>query len=724
MESNEELILTFTKDVERIRSELPQKVSQFNSLDLIANITHYNHIHSVIKYEDYRGDKQFFISEALAIETLKGQYIKDSNIKIENFMNEVMSIQKLVDEYCTKLSMLNFLIAGISGVNDSVSHRLSSEEHTVRNPGLPDHHFIISTEMFEPLEDIIKSHYGFTIKESVIFRECYNDYINERYFNEIERIKDSIPNYIAEIIEFKKTGLLKDDSDFDRNSIIAFSKMNNKTRKEQILNSIKIQLHYNLKEIYTFNTTDLSEYTGINVKSLGSILELLSVEFNFIPQNEEIFKPVSILKTKPIIKHDKKYIVPSIPLLNFSIENVIEEGLKKNTKIFNRYTKTKHDYLLNKGLELLESLLPNSTVFPPNLYYSIDDKTYETDGLILWDSTLIIIEAKGIKISTKAKKGHKLKIQDHLDDIFKDSYKQAKRTHTYIQDSDAPKFKTKKSKKFDIDKSKIDNYIFLSLTLEPVGNISLEFKVNENLGYFDQNNFPFIISLYDLIVIADIIENPILFFYYIKRRKLVLSENYFSTYEELDLFGYFIYDLLYVEHIIEEAKIKNIDKVYLENATDEINDYYMYKFGHKEIHTPKPKINIDRDLNKFLLCLDKSPVQHRLKIALLVLEFSNKSHKVFFKKVRKIKKSFSRDRKGHDCTIYSKYGGGLGLTFMTLTNREKLDEKLYNYCIFKQRQLNADTWIGIGDVSLKEFSYNFKSMFICMNKTDDARISI
>jgi hypothetical protein len=63
-----------------------------------------------------------------------------------------------------------------------------------------------------------------------------------------------------------------------------------------------------------------------------------------------------------------------------------------------------------------------------------------------------------------------------------------------------------------------------------------------------------------------------------------------STYEELDLVSRFLYNGLYFERTLKEAKEKNVTDVWFDGDTDSINDYYMYKFGHKTKFTEKHEI--------------------------------------------------------------------------------------------------------------------------------------
>ena len=142
----------------------------------------------------------------------------------------------------------------------------------------------------------------------------------------------------------------------------------------------------------------------------------------------------------------------------------------------------------------------------------------------------------------------------------------------------------------------------------------------------------------------------------------------------------------------------------------------MYKFGNKTKFTNKPKCYISKELNDFLLQLDCSKIPHRVRMALLLLEFNDKSVKQLMDLVKEIKDTFVKDKGLHDCSIYTHSLGGLGVTFMTGQNKNELSFKLHQYCTYKLHQQNSNAWIGFGDTSTDRKVFNFQSMFFAMKE--------
>lgn len=701
-------------EIEKFYSFLSENVKKFQTFDLLSYISYYNHLHDSETYSDFRGDKHFFVSEVLALLCLKSEFVNESTISEDDFLELTMEIQKTVLNYCGRNDALEIHKGhsprGENTISDVVS-LLSREAKQIRNPGLPAHHLIFAERLFEPIKEELKSLFGFSIPDSVVIRKLLPDLINKKCRTAIDEAESKAKKYAEQILKYRKTKVVEDKSVFTKEQLEEYSLLPDKQIKEGLQSHLLNELFTHFSKTYTFTEQELADFTHLDLQSVQAFLKIFSCGFPSLKAEDKIYEPVTILKTKPFIEHNGRYLIPSLPLLVWAVEDVIEAAIKKNQKLNAKYPNIKHDFLLKQGLEYFKSLLPTATIFQPNLFYYVNNDQCETDGLIIYDQVLFIIEAKANRITQKAKSGHELKMEDHLKDIVRDSYTQGIRTLKYIEEKGIAEFKTKSGERVEINRNDFDDIIIVSMTLEPVGNLSMSIKATNDIGYFNDGHFPWIISIYDLVVLADLFENPIMLIHYIKRRKKFLSSKILSTYEELDLVSYFLFNGLYIEHTLKDAQDKNVTWIEYAPDTDKINDYYMYKFGKKTKLTEKPKCYISKEFNDFLLQLDRSKMPHRVRMALMLLEFNDKSIKQLMDWVKKTKKTFSKDKGLHDCSIYTHSMGGLGVTFMTGIDRHELNFNLHRYCTYKLRQQNSNTWMGFGDVSTDRKIYKFQSMF-------------
>ncbi len=702
-------------DLEKYHNIIVEISKKIQTFDLLSCISYYNHLHNTESYSDYRGDKHFFVAEVIALHCLKNDFIIETIISEDDFIETIMKIQDAVLNYCGRtdaLEMTKDKYIKDDAISE-ISYILSREAKKIRNPGLPDHHFIFTEKLFKPINKEIEDYFGFTISESVKIRKMLPELINERCRVEFDNVKRNTNKAAYEISKYRNSrkqleNNLFTEAEFDKLLPLRYKKLH-MVIHANFLN----KLFFSFSNIYTFSAEELAEYTNIKLENLNRFLKTFSCGFPSLNKEDKIYEPISILKSKPIIVHNGRYFIPSTPLLTWAVEDYIFDCLFSNNQIKTKrsISDIRHDFLLDEAFTFFKKLLPSATFYETNLTYYFDGKKCETDGMFLFDRTLFIVEAKGHRITNRAKKGFEDRTEKHLKEIIQESYNQGIRTLKYIEHNLKSEFKPKKSIKIELNQSQYDDIVIVSLILEPIGNLSMSVKATNQIGYFNDGHFPWIISIYDLIVLADLFDNPFLLIQYIKRRKKFLSSNLLSIYEELDLVTYFQLNGLYTDDILKDAKEKSTNWIQYSPDTDAINDYYMYQFGYKQKFTPKPKFYISSELDNFLLQLDKSKLPHRVRLALLLLEFNQDAIKQFMDKVRITKNDFFKDETLHDCSIYTHSLNGLGVTFMTCKNKQELDYNLHKYCTYKLNELNSNTWIGFGDVSSDPKCFEFKSMY-------------
>lgn len=693
---------------------LEQNISLFESFQIIANISHYNHLHDTSQYTDYRADKMLVIPEIITLIALKAPYVEQPTVNLENYQKIVQQIQDdAVGYFHIKSSIIwQERHEAPDTTLSRVTNKLAQDELHVRNPGLPDHHRIITKALFTPMDEEIRKHFGFGVEDAIIIRNEVLNMINLRYQKHVTTIFKASEFLITEITAFRNTGRVKENSELSRVQLLNYANMRSKAMKNAIAHYSIAKAHFHLQGVYAFTAEELAEHCSITKLAAENFLKQFSTGFSAVKPDKEVLTSDSILRIKPVLKKGEKYMVPSYAMLTWCAEPVYESYINTKPKLVSKYKDIKHDYLLDEGIRLLTGILKGAEVFPKNLYYQPDDLgRCETDGMIGYDRTLFIIEAKGNRLSQKAKDGSYLRTEKHLKDIIRDSTEQGRRTKKYIQENVNPVFRIENGKKIAFDPDKYDEFVVISLTLEPIGHLVPILKVANDLEYFGDNVFPWIISIYDLLVFADMIEMPILLLHYLKRRKRFLEADHISIYEEIDILAYFLSNGLYIKQTLKEGIEKNISHMSFTNNTDEINDYYMYYFGHKKQFTEKPKYFLKTDYMTLLKAVEDSGIPNRSLLMLEMLEPARDAIKKLMDFIRNVKKQFTEDGQTHDCSIVVG-DGDLGITFMVGPDQEKLDQILYKYCNYKYTQTEVRTWVGIGDLEHREDAYDIRCAVI------------
>ena len=408
-------------EIEQLYSFLTENVKKFQTFDLLSYFSYYNHLHNSEQYSDFRGDKNFFVSEVLALLCLKSEFVNQSTVSESDYMELIMKMQETVLGYCGRNDAMemkkDYKPRGEDVISD-IANLLSSEAKHIRNPGLPEHHLIFTEKLFEPIKDKVKSLFGFSISDSVAIRKNFSLMIHEKCEKAFDEASNKATEPTREIIRYRKTRTVESESIFTKEQLEEYSKYSNKKIKQGLLGHFLNELYYTFGKTYTFTAEELSEFTEVELSAVEAFLKTFSCGFPTLKADDKIYEPITILKTKPIIEHEGRYLIPSFPLLIWAVEDVVETAIKQDVKLSNKYKVIKHDFVLNQGLEFFKTLLPTAKIFEPNLFYYRGSNIFETDGLIIYDQVLFIIETKGHRITPRAKKGSIDRTKKHLEYVL------------------------------------------------------------------------------------------------------------------------------------------------------------------------------------------------------------------------------------------------------------------------------------------------------------------
>src|SRR2546427_10752315 len=109
-------------------------------------------------------------------------------------------------------------------------------------------------------------------------------------------------------------------------------------------------------------------------------------------------EPIHPLKTQPILQHEERYLCPVPDLLLWAIQPTFEAALKSNSRIWPKYDRHRHDFVLGEAVRLLREIMPDSQ-FDTELTYEVSEqghqKEVELDAFGRYDSAVFFLEAKG-----------------------------------------------------------------------------------------------------------------------------------------------------------------------------------------------------------------------------------------------------------------------------------------------------------------------------------------
>ncbi|MFW6130486.1 MAG: NERD domain-containing protein, partial [Atribacterota bacterium] len=346
------------------------------------------------------------------------------------------------------------------------------------------------------------------------------------------------------------------------------------------------------------------------------------------------------------------------------------------------------EYLEDKSFEYLRKILPGSEIYK-NIYYREDNQEYETDGIIIYDSNIIIIEAKSGKFSLSAKRGGLKRMKKNIKELIDDSFSQALRTKKYIKESQEPLFKYEDNTiALDLkEKNKYKNIYLFNTTLCNLGHIATHLNSIKRLGLIEGEEWPWSVFINDLRVISELIEFPTEFFTFIDRRLKVNDYPQFHAFDELDYLMIYFYEGLY----FESDRMGKYCKITPAAYTEDLDRYYDYSAGRVP-SGKKPKIKISERYKKLILKIEKTKKYGFTELTRKFLGFDSETRKKFLEYIDLKLGNSRKSGKDKDFSmIFNKVGFGLTCC-VNAVGRITSKQKIKKYCTYKMTQTQLNKW--------------------------------
>lgn len=478
------------------------------------------------------------------------EYAMNFGLAIPNDCREIPDDGIIDDLYsCLKSLKISFSMyeQPVEADNNEATFIWLSQMETigVRGDGYMIHVENVYKELFYPHTSFFESHYGFSVQQ--LFEFCTT--IENRIVSKIgsqdsvygvykswERWKEwADKEYGEDPIEELKSGkkhrhfiegFLEDNPDLagnaDNSHCILY-------QPDDFLNSDKI--------FWIVPQDDVDKH----------ILESLSQEFgdnaDFISEGEykgNVMNNTSIF-SKPIVKYDNKYLCFT-PLILYRNLFVITEHLMMADKTYydeyfrnNTHVESRDNYIEKKVKEQLELFLPNVR-FYPSCKYNHQGKSTELDILGVSDKATYIIEVKAHELLYKQKVR-----PGTLKSKFKDSVTtacyQCNRAKEFIEENEKPQFSSR-GEILVPDRSK--PIYKIAVTFQHYSSLLGDFNMLKALGLMEEEyRDTWVVSLYDLMVIADYCDDENEFIDYLNMHNEIQKRN-IKWMDELALYEGFI----------------------------------------------------------------------------------------------------------------------------------------------------------------------------------------
>lgn len=460
----------FREDINSSIHEVIEMMKEYNALELLSAMALPNAFADPETYRETSHEgKESHVEYALSIALAIREPNLESHPSQECFSRLSDLISKVFNDVGWFFAMEQLEHSDKS--QHDLRHLSLMRHMHIRGDSYQEHHLDLVKGLFTPHDDFYRGHYGFQVEDalrwinaienqvlmafygeaafmSTLFetRELFKQFINEAGADSFPTMDDCVAAYDAlPEVQIKKQEL--------------------KTRGEQLTGRLfQISPDKELPQVFLdLLSSRFGDNTGFTSfrKSPGW------------PTND------SVIYRRPLISHEGKYYC-FLPQMLFRNLITLFEGLiieKDHSYFEGPYQKARGNYLVNRGLEYLANLLPGAKSFQ-NLYYptTIGSQTVraETDGLILFDGNLFIIEGKAGSLSIPARRGAPLSLRRDITELVSEPFEQASRTKKFITEEEKPRFEFENGTEALVieRRTEVNNIYMVNLTLENLGHLS------------------------------------------------------------------------------------------------------------------------------------------------------------------------------------------------------------------------------------------------------------
>ncbi|HTW90458.1 MAG TPA: hypothetical protein VMH22_01975 [bacterium] len=612
-----------------LASEIERILCIYNSFDILATVSFTNMYFNPEKDKEFTQVGLQTYAEYVALLCLKRPFILSQRRWVDPEDSD--RIQELV----AKIFRLGHLSAVIEMASSSPSRRpgaysmlqlsARNREVTVRGMAYPSHLHEVIRGLFTDFDRVLLDRAGFTSDDALRLAGGIVDLMRRK----LHARRDDARNHQAQLMRlvkaFRRGECTSDMTDSDARLMRELALCpDRKIRKRTKMLSIGY-LFSEFGDTWSFTAPELAGLTGLPTERTDAFLRGFRVEFGSIPADFVMPEPIHPLRSRPLMFHEDRYMSVAPRLLDWALRPALEETLKAapdNT--WHRYEQHRHRYLLRKSVGLMKRSMPDAA-FGLNLQYptsATGTEAAEIDAVGIYDTALFLVEAKGGVFSDRGRSGHGRRLATDIKRLVGDAHEQARRALSYVESSDRPVFLADRGTnpaRVEVEKSAMRDVFLVSLTLEPLPELGELVGGGREAGLFQHGGIPWVVCLFDLMVMADMVEHPSQLPHYIRQRIRTVRENRVTAADELDFFGMYLQEGLYFEPTAKrELHI-------LLNRTTQFDDYYHYLDGYRRTPTPKPRQPMPEWFEALLTSLERSKLPGRLDAAMRLLDLGGEN---------------------------------------------------------------------------------------------------
>lgn len=319
----------------------------------------------------------------------------------------------------------------------------------------------------------------------------------------------------------------------------------------------------------------LARRTELPAAAAGSFLRAFELGFGHRNPGGALLWGHSAIRSRPLVRVDEQRWLCSSPVnLLWALRPRLEAALKP-TAAWESYQSRRAATLERRAeQQLIMALTPDAV--HANVRYDIDavGTGFEADRLLRLDDILFCVEVKAGDLSARAERGVPSAVQTELDSLIGHGAAQAVRLRRALREHHTVRFLDRASgAELPLDLDGVRRVEPMVITLRDLTWLYPHTNLLRAAGILPPGGeLPWTATIYDLEVIAHIVEFPSQLTHFLARRRILPAGLQHQT-DELNLF------MLYTQSSLEGLPTNG--PVMLPSTTEELDSYWMFGKGER-----------------------------------------------------------------------------------------------------------------------------------------------
>lgn len=436
----------------------------------------------------------------------------------------------------------------------------------------------------------------------------------------------------------------------------------------------------------------LDRLTAADRSACRAFLNFFSTEFGAITEPPTLLELNPLVRTPLLVAQDSYFLfVP--PLLWDAVLNGPHYRLLADQAFAPVYNAARGEWLEKEVMAALARTWPTGQA-AWSLEYGPKKNRQQLDGLVLHNRKLLLVECKSKTLTLSARQGNADALRKDIKQAIGDSFNQATRARDFIRDSATPvRFSRPDGSTIEIDGQQLDEVILISVfgrgALSVLAaNIA---EVGSATGMFSPGDYPWALSLVDLLGVSRTMEFEGQLLDYLRRRAAVVSSGRFAVHDEWDLL-----DLYFAGRLdVHDPEFAKYHRVSFTSGSDQLLERLVLD---PTFEVPKElKRRLPESVRVLLRQLAASSRPDRLDVEAFILSWSDRQLNDLGKIWEDLERRVSADGRQHDASAEMRQIDG-GFTIVCCPSVIATDdlERLTAFFVTRKYRARASKWLGLG----------------------------